>query len=95
MDFKQEYIRMRNLKSYDLGFFYRYYLSKGGKMTDPDEFTETFMFTHMKQQMPAGYPSMRMRTGEIDRDKILDFMDYTFGLSILKDKEGQFIKVVE
>lgn len=95
MDFKREYIRMRNLKSYDLGFFYHYYISKGGAMSDPDEFTETFMFTHMEQQMPAGYPPMKVRTGEIDREMVLKYMDYTFGLSILEDKDGQFIKVVE
>lgn len=86
---------MRNLGSYDLGFFYNYYLSKGGVVTDPDEFTERFMFTHMEQQMPAGYPPMKVRTGEIDREMVLEYLDYAFGLMVLKDKDGKFIKVIE
>lgn len=95
MDFKGEYIEMRNSGKYDLQFFFNYYLSKGGKLIDPGEFTENFVYTHMVQPTPPGFPEMKMRTGEIDRQSVLNHMDSVFELTILVDKEGKFIKVVK
>lgn len=86
---------MRNSKHYDLEFFYNYFLHKGGKPIDPDEFTEKFVFTHTKQPTPPGYPPIIMRTGEVDRDSVLNFLDGVFKLTILNDKKGNFIKVVQ
>lgn len=95
MDFKKEYIKMRNSGKYELEFFYQYYLSKGGVMTDPNEFTEHFMFTHTLQPTPPGFPPMKIRTGEIDRQAVLNHMDGVFDLMILNDKDGNFLKVVQ
>ncbi len=95
MDYKRAYIDMRNSGKYDLQFFFDYYLSEGGKETDPAEFTETFLYTHTIHPTPPGFPTMKMRTGEIDRQAVLNHMDTVFELTILSDKEGQFIKVIE
>jgi hypothetical protein len=95
MDFKREYIKMRNSGKYELNFFYNYYLSKGGKVTDPGEFTEHFVYTHTIHPTPANYPPIKIRNGEIDREEVLNHMDRVFELVILKDKENNFIKVVE
>jgi hypothetical protein len=86
---------MRNSGKYELDFFFNYYLSKGGMVTDPGEFTENFVYIHMVQPTPPGFPEMKIRTGEIDRQAVLNHMDTVFDLTILVDKEGQFKKVVE
>ncbi len=95
MDYKKEYIKMRNEGKFELNFFFNYYLSRGGKMTDPHEFTEHFMYTHTMQPTPPGFPQMKMRTGETDRSAIIDHMDGVFGLTVLMNKDGNLIKVVE
>lgn len=95
IDFKREYIKMRNSKQYELEFFYNYFISKVGIAVDPNEFTEKFLYTHIDQQTPPGYPKITMRTGEVDRNSVLSFLDGVFQLTILNDKEGNFIKVVE
>lgn len=95
MDFKKQYIKMRNAGKYELEFFYNYYISKGGMMTDPNEFTENFMFTHTIQPTPPGFPQMKIRSGEIDRQAVLIHMDSVFDLMILSDKDGNFIKVIQ
>lgn len=94
MDFKERYIKMRNEKQYDLQFFYDYYISKGGLLSNPDEFTEHFLYIHEVFPTPAGFPSIKRIVGEIDRQAILGHMDTVFGLTILEDKEFNFIKVV-
>jgi hypothetical protein len=94
-DFKKEYITMRNEKRYEIEFFYDYYLSKGGKVVDPNEFTEKFVFTHIEQPTIPGYPKVVMRTGEIDRQEVLNFLDGEFRLTILNDRIGNFLKIVE
>lgn len=93
MSLKDEYIRMRNKKEYNLDFFFKYYLEKGGKITNPNDFTERFLFTHMEQPTFHGQ-SVLMRTGEVDKQEVIRHMDGVFGLSILEDKDGNFIKVV-
>lgn len=95
MDFKRRYIDMRNSGEYNLQFFFDYYLSEGGKVTTPDEFVETFLYTHTKHPTPPGFPEMKVRTGEIDRQAVLNHLDTVFELTILVDKEGQFKKVIE
>ena len=95
MDYKRAYIDMRNSEKYNLQFFFDYYLGNGGKVTDPGEFTETFLYTHQVQPTPPGFPEMKIRVGEIDRQAVLNHMDTVFGLTILNDKEGKFIKVIE
>ncbi len=94
-DFKKEYIQMRNDERYELEFFYHYYLSKGGKVVDTNEFTEKFLFIHTEQPTPPGYPKIIMRTGEIDRQLVLNYLDGVFELTILNNKEGKFLKVVK
>lgn len=94
-DFKKEYIKMRNDGRYELEFFYNYFLSKVAVAVDPNEFTEKFLYTHTEQPTPPGYPNIIMRTGEIDRESVLNHMDGVFELTILNNKEGQFIKVVQ
>jgi len=86
---------MRNSGEYNLQFFFDYYLGNGGKLTEPGEFTENFLYTHVEHPSPPGFPPIKMRTGEIDRQAVLNHMDTVFELTILNDKEGQFKKVVQ
>lgn len=86
---------MRNSGKYELDFFFNYYLSKGGVVNDPNEFTETFLYTHIHHPTPSGFHPIKMRDGEVDRESVLSFLDGVFGLTILKNKEGKFLKVVE
>lgn len=98
MNYKEEYIKMRNEKRYDLNFFYNYYLSEGGKLTDPNQFTEAFIYNLVKQTVmvhPAQPPQeFWVKAGERDKNEILAYMDRKFGVTILEDKDKQFIKVV-
>lgn len=86
---------MRNSKQYELEFFYNYFISKVNIQIDPNEFTEKFLYTHIEQPTLPGYPKITMRTGEVDRNSVLNFLDGVFELTILNDKEGNFIKVVQ
>jgi hypothetical protein len=95
MDYKNAYIKMRNSGKYELDFFFNYYLSKGGLVNDPNEFTETFLYTHVHHPTPPGFPPIKMRDGEVDRESVLSFLDGVFELTILKNREGKFLKVVE
>ena len=95
MDLKKEYIKMRNSGKYELDFFFTYYLSRGGEVKDPSEFTEAFIYTHTEHPSPPGFPPIKIRTGEINREEVLNYMDGVFKLTVLKDKQGQFLKVVE
>lgn len=95
MDFKKAYIKMRNSGKYELDFFFSYYLGKGGVVTDPNEFTETFLYTHTHHPTPPGFPPIKIREGEVDRQSVLEHMDKVFELTVLSNKEGQFIKVIE
>ena len=69
---KQQYIQMRNKSQFDINWFYRYYIEKGGKV-DFNTFAMIF---------------------NLD-DVVLRNIDTEFNLTILQDKEGRFIKVVE
>lgn len=86
---------MRNSGKYELDFFFNYYLSKGGIVNDPNEFTETFLYTHTQPPTPPGFPPIKIRDGEVDRASVLNFLDGVFGLVILSNKDGQFLKIVE
>jgi hypothetical protein len=95
MDFKKEYIKMRNSGKYELDFFFNYYISKGGIINDPNEFTETFLYAHEIIPTPPGFPEMKRRVVEVDRQAILNHMDSVFELQILIDRNNNFIKIVE
>lgn len=86
---------MRNSGKYELDFFFKYYLSNGGVVKDPNEFTENFLYTHIEHPSPPGFSSIRMRNGEVDRERVLNYMDGVFELAILMSKEKQFLKVIE
>lgn len=92
MDFKKEYIKMRNEGKYDINFFYKYYISQGGKMTDPQQFTQNFLNKLVQHPMMHG---MMINEGERDKEAIKAHLDNVFELTILTDKQGKFIKVVE
>lgn len=92
MNYKQQYIKMRNEGKYDIKFFYNYYISQGGVMTDPQQFTQNFLNKLVQHPMMHG---MMINEGERDKEAIKAHMDSVFGLTILMDSEGKFIKVVE
>ncbi len=92
MDYKQQYIKMRNEGKYDINFFYHYYISKGGVMTNPQQFTQNFLNRLAPHPM---IPNMMINEGERDKEAIKSHMDSVFGLTILMESEGKFIKVVE
>lgn len=46
---KEEYIIMRNKGKYDINWFYRYYLSKGGKEVDMHTFHSIFAVEPLQQ----------------------------------------------
>ncbi len=94
-EFRDRYIQMRNEKKYDLQFFYDYYLSEGGKVTDGDDFMEIFLYNFIEQPMPPGFPPMRVRTGEVDKQTILDYLDGVFNVVVINDKDGNFLKAVD
>ena len=83
----QEYINMRNSKNFDLNVFWKMYKSEGGILQNPQEFMNQFL--HETQNLGG----MEIRTKR-DRDTILNDIDVKLGLTILFDKNGQFIKIV-
>lgn len=83
----QEYIEMRNSKRFDIGVFWRMYQSEGGKLQNPQEFMNHFL--HEIQYLEG----MEIRATR-DRDAILSGIDTKLGLSILYDKNGQFLKII-
>ncbi len=94
MDYKEQYIKMRNEGEYDLNFFYNYYLSQGGSVTDTQDFSEYFLYDLDRQQLHPMLDPVIVRVGSKDRQSILNYLDSVFELTILNDKDNQFIKVV-
>lgn len=79
---------MRNSKQFNLQVFWKMYQNEGGLLKNPQEFSKHFLYEI--QMLGDG---MEMRTNR-DRNIILDGIDAKLGLSILYDKQGQFLKVV-
>lgn len=46
---KEEYIRMRNNGNYNIEWFHRYYISKGGKTIPMQDFHMVFQMTPLDQ----------------------------------------------
>lgn len=69
----EQYIHMRNLKQYDLNWFYNYFIQNGGKIDSVQSFQNVFNFVNL--------------------DNILDFLDHKFELTVIYDKNNNFIKV--
>lgn len=93
-NFKERYVKMRNEGKYDLQFFFNYYLSKGGKLRDPEQFVDNFLYEYVEQQVHPAAPPMRIRTGERDKQAILNHLDGVFEVNILTDSRGNFIKAI-
>jgi hypothetical protein len=72
---KEEYIRQRNSKNFDIYWLYKYFLENGGRHIDVNTFNHLFQM--------------------YDSSNLTDYLDVKFELTILVDKGGNFIKVVE
>lgn len=84
----QEYIDMRNSKQFNLQIFWKMYQSEGGVLKNPQDFSNHFL--HEVQDLGNG---MKVRVNR-DRDAILNGVDTKLELTILYDKQGQFLGVV-
>lgn len=82
---------MRNAGKVDANWFYKYFLENGGKAT-PQDFYDNFFYHIEKITVPGGFMEHR-----IDRDirPIIEHLDKKFELTLLFDKQGEFIKIVE
>jgi hypothetical protein len=88
---KQQYIQMRNAGNIDVNWFYRYFMEEGGKAT-PQDFFDNFYYRIEKVPVPGGFVEHRE---ERDLRPILTHLDKKFDLTLLFDKTGQFLKIVE
>lgn len=88
---KAKYIAMRNAKKVDINWFYQYYLQEKGPI-EPQLFFDTFEYEVQRIPVPGGFVENR-----VPRDKapIIDHLDKKFELTLLFNKEGAFVKVVE
>lgn len=83
----KEYIEMRNKQSFDLNVFWKIYQDSGGKLKNPQDFAKHFL---NQVKMVDGMEIIIAR----DKNQIISGMDSKLGLSILYDKNNNFIKVV-
>ena len=90
MVLKQQYIQMRNSGQIDPGWFYRYFVDNGGKIT-PEDFFDNFFYIIHKVQVPGGFMESRE---ERDLKPILEDLDRKFELTLLFSKTGEFLKIV-
>lgn len=88
---KAKYIAMRNAKRVDINWFYQYYVQEKGPI-EPQLFIDNFEYEIQRIPVPGGYVENR-----IPRDKapIIEHLDKKFELTLLFNKEGAFVKVVE
>lgn len=70
----EQYIHMRNLKQYNLNWFYNYFIQNGGKIDSVQSFQNVFNF--------------------INLNDILNYLDHKFELTVIYDKNNNFIKVL-
>lgn len=91
MELRKQYIQMRNTGQITPEWFYRYFTEQGGKAT-PEKFFDNFFYIVTKVPVPGGFVENR-----VPRDKapIIDHLDKKFELTLLFNKEGAFVKVVE
>ena len=47
---KEEYIKIRNSKQYDVTWFYKYFMENGGRNTDINQFAQAIHFFHDAMQ---------------------------------------------
>lgn len=93
MTIKEKYIKVRNSQKLDNNWLWEYYKQEGGKITDPNEFIETFYIT--QEPMILHGMTVGHQRAERDLGNFFNDMDKKFGLTTLFDKEGNFIKVIE
>lgn len=88
---KESYIAMRNSGNLDINWFYKYYTQEKGKI-DPQVFFDNFEYEIQKIQVPGGYIENRVPR---NKEHIIEHLDKKFELTLLFNKEGAFVKVVE
>lgn len=82
---------MRNSGHIDIHWFYRYFTDQGGKAA-PGDFFDNLYYRIEKVPVPGGFVEHKE---ERDLRPILEHLDKKFELTLLFDKAGQFIKIVQ
>jgi hypothetical protein len=89
---KEQYIQMRNKQELDNRFLWNYYKEQGGKMQNPNEFLNYLLYTEENIEM-QGFV-VGKKTVLRDFTPILNYLDKQFNLTVLYNKDGNFIKVI-
>jgi hypothetical protein len=88
---RDSYIRMRNSGNLDINWFFKYFRQEGGN-ADPGLFYEVFEYERIdKIEVPGGYMENKIPR---NKEQLVQNMDRKFGLTILYDQNGNFLKAV-
>jgi hypothetical protein len=83
---------MRNSGNLDINWFFKYFRQEGGN-ADPSLFYEAFEYERIdKIEVPGGYMENKIPR---KKEELIQNMDRKFGLTILYDQNGKFLKVVD
>lgn len=90
---KNKYIKMRNERRFDINIFWQYYKENGGKISNPSQFQEHFLFE--SQTIDTALGKVVMSRQERNIEGIMQGFDKQLGLTVLYDESGHFLKIVE
>lgn len=89
---KDSYIRMRNSGNLDINWFFKYYKQEGG-VAEPEAFYDLFEYERIDRiEVPGGYMENKIPR---NKEQLVNSIDKMFGLTILYDKNGRFLKIVD
>lgn len=89
---KDSYIRMRNSGNLDINWFFKYYKQEGG-VAEPDAFYDLFEYERIDRiEVPGGYMENKIPR---NKEQLVNSVDKMFGLTILYDQNGRFLKIVD
>lgn len=89
MKYKENYIKMRNSGKIDEQLMFKYYIEKGGKLKDINQFVDIFYYEHHKIDFMG---QDHYQKTQRDISKVIEWLDKEFEVTTLWSTDGEFIK---